>query len=159
MAPALPKPTFKTRLAGVAPFLPDALGPGLELINSDEPDLMQKIRNAVYVGGGDIAISAKAGGYLLPTQLLQLSRLIYDAPEKEPGSTLARFQEGAEVFDPANYLRLASQAIGQNTLEPTGSDVDFAVENIEKGIKALNLDEPKNMPLAPIGGPMFMPRL
>jgi len=146
VAPTLPKPTFKTRLARVTPLLPDAIGPLSELINSDEPDPMQRIRNAVYVGGGDIGISAVAGGALLPPQLLQLSRFIYDAGEKDPESYLGKLQRGAEFFDPANYLRIASQALGQNTLKPTGADVDFAVENIMDGYKALDMDEARRMP-------------
>lgn len=159
MVPALSKPTFKGRLARVASVAPDFLGPAFELINSREPKLSQRALNSLIVGAGDIGVSAVTLGADLPPSLLQLSRLIYDASEERPESTLGKFQKGAEVFDPENYLRIASQAIGQGTLSPTGEDVDFAVRNIEEGIKALNLDEPKNMPLAPIGGPMFMPRL
>ena len=143
----------------MASVAPDFLGPAFELINSREPKLSQRALNSLIVGAGDIGVSVVTLGADLPPSLLQLSRLIYDAAEERPESTLGKFQKGAEVFDPENYLRIASQAIGQGTVNPTGEDVDFAVRNIEEGIKALHLDEPRNMPLAPIGGPMFMPRL
>lgn len=146
MEPAPYKPTFKGRLAGAAYLLPDALGPLSEFINSREPDLMQKIRNAVYVGGGDIGVSAVTRGADLPASLLQLSRFIYDAKEKDPESYLGKLQRGAEFLDPENYLRIASQAIGQNTLKPTGADVDYAVENIMDGYRALDMDEARPMP-------------
>jgi hypothetical protein len=150
------------RLAGKAlPGLLDSLGPAVELFaNPREPDPSQRALNSLIVGGGDLATSIVTGGLDIPAQLLQASRFIYNAAERDPDSAFGRLQRGAEVFDPANYLRIASQAIGQGTFDPQGEDVEYSKDAIKDGIKALNMDAPKYVPMAPsVGGPMFMPRL
>ena len=150
------------RLAGKAlPGLLDSFGPVVELFaNPREPDPKQRALNALIVGGGDLPTSVLTGGLDIPAQLIQASSLFYNADKRDPNSTLDRLQKGAEVFDPANYLRIASQAIGQGTFDPQGEDVEYSKDAIKDGIKALNMDAPKYVPMAPsVGGPMFMPRL
>ena len=113
------------RLAGKAlPGALDSLGPVVELFNPREPDPNQRALNSLIVGGGDLAASILTGGLDVPNQLIQASRFLYNAAERDPDSALGRFQRGAEVFDPANYLRYASQAIGQGTFDPQGEDVE-----------------------------------
>lgn len=114
----------------------DLLGLAYEAANPRETDPAQKFLNTLLVGGGDIGFSLKSGGLDLPVQLIQLSTILNNAADNDPHSALGRLQRSAEFYEPSHYLRLASQAIGQKTLNPQGPDVEAAKSYIEDGMRA-----------------------
>ena len=72
------------------PFVGDAIVFGVELANPDEADPMQRVRNAVVVGGGGLAASALTGGYdFVPV----LAEIAGDAIQNHEDKTGENFPE------------------------------------------------------------------
>lgn len=104
------EPTVLKKILNATPFLGDAYVVGSELFNPDEPDPLQRIRNAVIVGGGGLAASALTGGLDAIPQGLELLGIAgqafedrgWDVPDPP---VLHDLVKAAPAFNVEHFLR------------------------------------------------------
>ena len=99
---------FKKAL-GKLPFVGDALNIGVELYNPSEPDLLQRMKNALFVSGGGAAASFLTGGADAIPAFAELAGVVgedFGAP-KGPKAVNDAISK-APLYNVEHYLRLAA---------------------------------------------------
>ena len=99
---------FKKVLSGL-PFVGDAMNIGFELFNPSEPDLLQKMKNALFVSGGGAAASFLTGGADAIPAFVELAGVLgedFGAP-KGPKAVNDAISK-APAYNVEHYLRLAA---------------------------------------------------
>ena len=99
---------FKKALKGL-PFVGDAMNIGFELFNPSEPDLLQKMKNALFVSGGGAAASFLTGGADAIPAFVELAGVLgedFGAP-KGPKAVNDAISK-APAYNVEHYLRLAA---------------------------------------------------
>ena len=109
------------RILRVVPYVGDAINFGGELMNPNEPELEQRISNALAVGLGGAMTSTAVGGLDFIPAVMQVAG---ELGEKYgyPSTPLDPLFEAAPAFNPENYLREASYAINPNLEMPVADD-------------------------------------
>ena len=99
---------FKKALGGL-PFVGDLINFGLEAFNPNEPDRIQKMKNALFVSGGGAAASFFTGGADAIPAFMELAGVVgedFGAP-KGPKAVNDAISK-APLYNVEHYLRLAA---------------------------------------------------
>jgi|TARA_R100001460_G_scaffold19953_1_gene41375 hypothetical protein len=91
------------------PFAGDIINVGLELANPQEKDIIQKLKNAAFVGGGGLVASGLTGGADAIPAFMELAGVLgedFGAP-KGPKAVNDAFTK-APALNIEHYLRLAA---------------------------------------------------
>ena len=99
---------FKKALGGL-PFVGDLINFGLEAFNPNEPDPIQRAKNALFVSGGGFAASYLTGGADAIPAFMELAGVVgedYGAP-KGPKAVNDAISK-APLYNVEHYLRLAA---------------------------------------------------
>jgi len=113
------------------PFAGDALVGISELINSNEPDVGQRIINAAVIGGGGAAASlAVAGTDAIPAVAEGIYQGRPTGPEK-----LQQLQKCAPALNVENYLRNLSYSAGEFIGKSNPSERDITRQLISEAAK------------------------
>ena len=140
-------PLFQ-RVLKALPYAGDLFAAGVELVNQDEPDEIQRLKNAAVVGGGGaLASTASLGMDFIPQVLEAVGKY---AAEREatgeiefvdPYPGLHQLIKAAPAFNPENYLRNLAY----------GGEHPESQKAIEKGFEeaGILLEEARNTGVRP----------
>jgi hypothetical protein len=114
-------PGLLRRFASKLPFIGDAINFGAYLIDSKEPSLEQRVRNAVLVGGGGAAASALTGGLDAVPALVELFGDLGQELNVKKTPVDPVFQV-ASPLNVENYLREYAYSMDPNRQIPESED-------------------------------------
>jgi len=87
------------------PYLGDAFGVGLELINPDEPNMGQRMKNAGIVGLGEVGASVLTGGLDFVPDVFEIAT---ELGVETDDPVIDRLQKISPLLNPEHYLRKLS---------------------------------------------------
>jgi len=114
-------PGLLRKFGRALPFIGDASNFVGYLLDSQEPSLEQRIRNAVIIGGGGAAASVLTGGLDAIPAYVQLAGELGQTYNVRKTPIDPVFQV-APVFDPNNYLREYAYSMDPNKQIPESED-------------------------------------
>ena len=100
-------PNFRLagKFAKAVPFLSDAYGVALELINPNEPNMGQRMKNAGIVGLGEVGASVLTGGLDFVPDAFELAT---ELGVETDDPVIDRLQKISPLLNPEHYLRKLS---------------------------------------------------